>query len=129
MYCDGANMNAVMGIVHMGKMGVDVLHLNLHKTFSAPHGGGGPGSGPVCARKHLEPFLPVPRIVEEKGKYTLSEDFPGSIGKLHAFFAMHWSPKILDEAIKSLDLHSQTLDRMLRTLSMTIGRSVVINAS
>ncbi|MCK4603497.1 MAG: aminomethyl-transferring glycine dehydrogenase subunit GcvPB, partial [Deltaproteobacteria bacterium] len=58
VYCDGANMNAVMGIVHMGKIGVDVMHLNLHKTFSTPHGGGGPGSGPVCVKRELEPFLP-----------------------------------------------------------------------
>jgi len=86
VYGDGANMNAIMGIVHMGKIGVDVLHLNLHKTFSTPHGGGGPGSGPVCVRRHLEPFLPVPRIVEENGRYFFSEDFPESIGRLHAFY-------------------------------------------
>ena len=60
VYCDGANMNAVMGMVKMGDIGIDVMHLNLHKTFSTPHGGGGPGSGPVCVKKHLEPFLPVP---------------------------------------------------------------------
>ena len=86
VYGDGANMNAVMGIVHMGEVGIDVLHLNLHKTFSTPHGGGGPGSGPVCVKKHLEPFLPVPRVVEKNGKYMLSEDFPGSIGKVQAFY-------------------------------------------
>jgi len=86
VYCDGANMNAVMGIVQMGKIGVDVMHLNLHKTFSAPHGGGGPGSGPVCVRKHLEPFLSVPRIVKEKGRYVLSYDYPQSIGKVHSFY-------------------------------------------
>jgi glycine dehydrogenase subunit 2 len=86
VYCDGANMNAVMGIVNMGELGVDVLHLNLHKTFSSPHGGGGPGSGPVCVRKDLEPFLPVPRVINKKGKYELSEDFPDSMGKVHAFY-------------------------------------------
>ena len=86
VYCDGANMNAVMGIVDMGKIGIDVLHLNLHKTFSTPHGGGGPGSGPVCVKKQLEPFLPVPRIIEKNGEYSLSDDFPKSIGKLHAFY-------------------------------------------
>ena len=86
LYCDGANMNAVMGIVDMGKIGVDVLHLNLHKTFSTPHGGGGPGSGPVCVKRHLEPFLPVPRVVEDNGTYLFSEDFPQSIGKLHSFY-------------------------------------------
>lgn len=86
VYADGANLNAVMGIVSMGKAGVDVLHINLHKTFSTPHGGGGPGAGPVCVRKHLEPFLPVPRVLEEKGTYSLSYNFPQSIGKLHAFY-------------------------------------------
>jgi glycine dehydrogenase subunit 2 len=85
VYCDGANFNATMGIVDMAEIGVDVLHLNLHKTFSTPHGGGGPGSGPVCVRKHLERFLPVPRVVKEDHAYTLSQNFPESIGKLHAF--------------------------------------------
>lgn len=86
VYADGANVNAVMGIVSMGDVGVDVLHLNLHKTFSTPHGGGGPGAGPVCVGKHLGPFLPVPRVLREDGKYFLSEDFPQSIGKMHAFY-------------------------------------------
>lgn len=85
VYADGANMNAVMGMVNMSDIGVDVLHLNLHKTFSTPHGGGGPGAGPVCVRKQLEPFLPVPRVLETNGQYYLSEDFPQSVGKLHAF--------------------------------------------
>lgn len=86
VYGDGANMNAVMGIINMQEIGVDVLHLNLHKTFSTPHGGGGPGSGPVCVTKELERFLPVPRVVEKDGTYSLSEDFPESVGKLHAFY-------------------------------------------
>lgn len=86
VYCDGANMNAVMGIADMGKIGIDVLHLNLHKTFSTPHGGGGPGAGPVCVKKQLEPFLPVPRIIAKDGEYSHSDDFPKSIGKLHAFY-------------------------------------------
>jgi glycine dehydrogenase subunit 2 len=86
VYGDGANMNAIMGIVDIGKIGVDIMHLNLHKTFATPHGGGGPGSGPVCVRKHLEPFLPVPRVVKKDDQYVLSEDFPQSIGKLHAFY-------------------------------------------
>jgi glycine dehydrogenase subunit 2 len=86
VYGDGANMNAVMGIVRMGDIGIDVLHLNLHKTFSTPHGGGGPGSGPVCVKSHLEPFLPVPRVIEKKNGFLLSEDFPASIGKLQAFY-------------------------------------------
>lgn len=86
VYGDGANMNAIMGIVGPGDIGVDVMHLNLHKTFSTPHGGGGPGSGPVCVKKHLEPFLPIPRIVEKNGKYFLDDDFPQSIGRLHGFY-------------------------------------------
>ena len=86
VYADGANMNALMGIVSSGDIGVDVLHLNLHKTFSTPHGGGGPGAGPVCVAKRLEPFLPVPRVLKKDDKYFLSEDFPQSIGKLHAFY-------------------------------------------
>ncbi len=85
VYCDGANMNAVMGVTRMGEIGVDVIHLNLHKTFSTPHGGGGPGSGPVCVKKELEPFLPVPRVMEENGIYRLSEDFPESVGRMQAF--------------------------------------------
>jgi len=85
VYCDGANMNAVMGIVDMSEIGIDVLHLNLHKTFSTPHGGGGPGSGPVCVTPELEPYLPVPRVVKEGETYRLSEDFSDSIGKLHTF--------------------------------------------
>ena len=86
VYGDGANMNAIMGIADMGTIGIDVLHLNLHKTFSSPHGGGGPGSGPVCVLKHLEPFLPVPRVTEKNGQYLLKVDFPQTIGKLHAFY-------------------------------------------
>ena len=85
VYCDGANVNAVMGVVKMGESGVDVMQLNLHKTFSTPHGGGGPGSGPVCVKKHLEPFLPVPRVVEEEGTYLLAEDYPDSVGQVVAF--------------------------------------------
>ena len=86
VYADGANMNAMLGIVNMGGLGIDLLHLNLHKTFSTPHGGGGPGAGPICVKKHLEPYLPVPRIMESNGKHSLSWDFPSSMGKLHAFY-------------------------------------------
>ena len=86
VYGDGANMNAVMGRVDMGAAGIDVLHLNLHKTFSTPHGGGGPGAGPVCVSDKLEPFLPVPRIVKQGGTYTFNYDVPETIGKLQAFW-------------------------------------------
>lgn len=86
VYCDGANLNAVMGMVKMGQIGIDAIHLNLHKTFATPHGGGGPGAGPVCVRQHLEPFLPVPRIVKGAAGYDWNWDRPASIGKVHAFF-------------------------------------------
>jgi len=86
VYGDGANMNAIMGIVKPGEIGIDVLHLNLHKTFSTPHGGGGPGSGPVAVGKTLEPFLPVPRVVKELDTYRFITDRPDSIGRLHTFY-------------------------------------------
>ncbi|MBE0618403.1 MAG: aminomethyl-transferring glycine dehydrogenase subunit GcvPB [Proteobacteria bacterium] len=86
VYCDGANLNALLGAVRLGELGADVMHVNLHKTFSGPHGGGGPGAGPVCVRAHLEPFLPVPRVVRrDDGSFAWNEDRPGSIGRVHAF--------------------------------------------
>jgi glycine dehydrogenase subunit 2 len=86
LYYDGANANAILGISRPGDMGFDVVHLNLHKTFSTPHGGGGPGSGPVGVKKELVPFLPVP-LVEKKGeKYILDYDRPLSIGRVRAFY-------------------------------------------
>ncbi|MCL2335727.1 MAG: aminomethyl-transferring glycine dehydrogenase subunit GcvPB [Endomicrobia bacterium] len=86
LYYDGANLNAVMGIVRPGDMGFDVMHINLHKTFSTPHGGGGPGAGPVGVKAFLEPFLPVPRIENKNGKYFLNYKKSKSIGKMKAFF-------------------------------------------
>lgn len=86
VYCDGANLNAVMGIVKMGEIGIDAVHLNLHKTFSTPHGGGGPGAGPVCVKKQLEPFLPVPRVEKKGEKYEFVWNRAESIGKIHAFY-------------------------------------------
>jgi len=86
VYADGANMNAVLGVADMAAMGVDVLHLNLHKTFSTPHGGGGPGAGPVCVTAKLAPYLPVPRVVREGGRFAWRSDFPLSVGRLHAFY-------------------------------------------
>jgi glycine dehydrogenase subunit 2 len=83
---DGANMNALLGVVRPGEIGVDVMHLNLHKTFATPHGGGGPGAGPVSVRKHLEPFLPVPIIAETSGgRLCLEHHRPHSIGRVRAF--------------------------------------------
>ncbi len=104
VYCDGANMNALLGITRPGDMGIDILHLNLHKTFSTPHGGGGPGAGPIGVTEKLKPFLPVPRIetgrksttegvrqdssVTGQGQkyYFLNYQHPDSIGRVRAFY-------------------------------------------
>jgi glycine dehydrogenase subunit 2 len=86
VYCDGANLNALLGIARPGDMGIDVMHFNLHKTFSTPHGGGGPGSGPVGVSSALAPFLPVPMVVREGERYRLDYDRPQSIGRVKAFF-------------------------------------------
>ncbi len=86
LYYDGANLNAVMGYTSPGAMGFDVVHVNLHKTFSTPHGGGGPGSGPVGVSKELEPFLPVPRVVTSDAGYRLASDRPLSIGRMRSFY-------------------------------------------
>jgi glycine dehydrogenase subunit 2 len=85
MYYDGANLNAVCGISRPGDMGFDIVHINLHKTFSQPHGGGGPGGGPIAVRARLEPFLPVPAITREEEGFRLDHDRPKSIGKVRAF--------------------------------------------
>ncbi|HEY6961679.1 MAG TPA: aminomethyl-transferring glycine dehydrogenase subunit GcvPB [Gaiellaceae bacterium] len=85
MYYDGANLNAVCGISRPGDMGFDIVHINLHKTFSQPHGGGGPGGGPIAVRDMLAPFLPVPVVVQDGEKYRLEYDRPKSIGKVRAF--------------------------------------------
>ena len=86
VYCDGANLNALMGLARLGDMGIDLVQLNLHKTFSTPHGGGGPGSGPLGVKRELEPFLPVPRVRKEKGRFFLDYNLPKSIGRLRAFY-------------------------------------------
>jgi glycine dehydrogenase subunit 2 len=91
LYMDGANLNAMMGIARPGDMGFDVVHFNLHKTFSTPHGGGGPGSGPVWVKENLAPFLPVPLVtkrVNKKGleEYYLDSKRPDTIGRMHSFY-------------------------------------------
>ena len=86
LYYDGANANAILGISRPGDMGFDVVHLNLHKTFSTPHGGGGPGSGPVGVKKELVPFLPRPIVEERDGGYFLDYDRPLSIGRVRSFY-------------------------------------------
>ena len=90
VYGDGANLNALLGVARPGDLGIDVMHFNLHKTFSTPHGGGGPGSGPVGVKEHLVPHLPVPLVVREerdgKAVFRLDFDQPESIGRLHGYF-------------------------------------------
>jgi glycine dehydrogenase subunit 2 len=85
LYYDGANLNAVCGISRPGDMGFDIVHYNLHKTFSQPHGGGGPGGGPVAVRETIEPFLPVPEVVRDGDGFRLDYDRPKSIGKVRGF--------------------------------------------
>jgi glycine dehydrogenase subunit 2 len=82
VYCDGANLNAVLGIVRPGDVGFDVMHINLHKTFTTPHGGGGPGSGPVAVKAQLAPYLPNPRVVRREARYFLENTADRSIGRI-----------------------------------------------
>src|SRR5205807_7237055 len=87
LYMDGANMNALVGKARPGDFGVDVMHLNLHKTFSTPHGGGGPGSGPVAIKNKLEPFLPRPVVVTKPdGTLGFDYDRPQSVGRVRSFY-------------------------------------------
>ena len=93
-YCDGANFNALVGKIRPGDFGVDVMHINLHKTFSTPHGGGGPGSGPICVTEELAPFMPVPVVGKDGDDYKLlyEDDRPETLGRLRGFvgqFGMH----------------------------------------
>ncbi|GAB4032040.1 MAG: aminomethyl-transferring glycine dehydrogenase subunit GcvPB [Elusimicrobiota bacterium] len=84
VYMDGANLNALIGLVKPGDFGIDMMHLNMHKTFSTPHGGGGPGAGGILVKKHLSPYLPKPRVEKKDGKYILNEELPLSIGRIKA---------------------------------------------
>ena len=86
LYYDGANFNAILGKTNPGAMGFDIVHFNLHKTFTTPHGGGGPGVGPVGVRKNLEPYLPVPQVAFDGSRYGLDYDRPKSIGKVRAWY-------------------------------------------
>ena len=86
VYLDGANLNALMGIAKPGDMGVDVLHMNLHKTFSTPHGGGGPGAGPVAVKERLGDYLPVPRLIKQDDRFDWLENSPKTIGRVRSFF-------------------------------------------
>jgi len=87
MYMDGANLNALVGLCKPADMGFDIVHINLHKTFSTPHGGGGPGSGPIAVIEKLQKFLPTPKVLRKKtGKYFWDHDYPESIGRIHSFY-------------------------------------------
>jgi len=86
MYMDGANMNAMLGIARPADMGFDITHLNLHKTFSTPHGGGGPGAGPIGVTEKLMDYLPKPRVESKAGRYHLNYNYPHTIGRVHAFY-------------------------------------------
>jgi glycine dehydrogenase subunit 2 len=116
VYMDGANMNALVGVARPGDFGVDVMHLNLHKTFSTPHGGGGPGSGPVAVKKHLIPFLPKPRLERVGERWTWNYDRPQSIGRVRAFYGnigMHVRALAYIMAHGGDGLRNATLDAVL----------------
>lgn len=86
IYLDGANMNAILGVTRPGDFGADLMHFNPHKTFSGPHGGGGPGAGPICVRDFLAKYLPSPIVTRDKDRYALSDASPQSIGRVRSFF-------------------------------------------
>lgn len=86
VYLDGANMNAILGIARPGDFGADLMHYNPHKTFSGPHGGGGPGAGPICVRDFLAPYLPCPVVTKQEDRFELAFDNPKSIGRVRSFF-------------------------------------------
>src|SRR5690606_12955280 len=86
VYYDGANLNAIVGRARPGDMGFDVVHLNLHKTMTTPHGGGGPGTGPVGVKRHLAPYLPVPLIAKQGERFVIEADRPQSVGRMRSFY-------------------------------------------
>lgn len=104
LYYDGANLNAILNVTKPGDMGFDVMHINLHKTFSTPHGGGGPGSGPVLCQEKLKPFLPVPRVIKENDHYHLQWEAETSIGHMATF---HGNFGICLRAYLYIKLHGQ----------------------
>ena len=118
LYCDGANMNAMLGITRPGDQGVDILHLNLHKTFSTPHGGGGPGSGPVGVKRHLEEFLPSPFVEKEAGAFVLRNRGKNSIGRVRAF---NGNFGVLVRAYAYIKAHGPSLKKL--------AESAVLNAN
>ncbi len=119
LYMDGANLNALLGIVRPGDMGFDCVHMNLHKTFSTPHGGGGPGAGPVCVSDKLVPFLPTPQVIKEGDKYSLLRDTEKSIGSMHSFYGNF-----------GVLIRAYTYIRMLGSLGIRqVSENAIINAN
>ncbi|MEO0151386.1 MAG: aminomethyl-transferring glycine dehydrogenase subunit GcvPB [candidate division WOR-3 bacterium] len=136
VYMDGANMNALVGNVKPGNFGVDVMHFNLHKTFSTPHGGGGPGSGAVAVKNHLKKFLPNPRIRKVNNKYQLVyEDEEFSIGRLHSFYgnfgmfirALSYIRMLSSEGLKYVSYLSTLNANYLRKRLEEIGYKISFN--
>jgi glycine dehydrogenase subunit 2 len=135
MYYDGANLNAVCGISRPGDMGFDIVHINLHKTFSQPHGGGGPGGGPIAVRDILEPFLPVPAVVRrEDGVFGLDFDRPQTIGKVRGFtgpfgvfvrsyaFLRMWGPRLREMSETAVLNANYVLARLKETYDLPFDR-------
>jgi len=118
-YFDGANLNAFLGKARPGDMGADVFHFNLHKTMSTPHGGGGPGAGPIAVSDLLTDYLPVPRVLQENGSYVLDWDYPDSLGSIHSFYGNFLV------AVKAFAYILQLGDEGLRTVS----ENAVLNAN
>ncbi len=128
MYYDGANLNAVCGISRPGDMGFDIVHINLHKTFSQPHGGGGPGGGPIAVRASLEPFLPRPVVARDGDRFCLDHDRPHSIGKVRGFagpfgvfvrsyaFMRAWGPELREMSETAVLNANYLLARLQRRL-------------
>jgi glycine dehydrogenase subunit 2 len=119
LYYDGANLNALLGVARPGDLGFDLMHINLHKTFSTPHGGGGPGAGPVGVKKHLEPFLPVPLVQKTGYRFSFEYDRPQSIGRLRAFYGN--IPVLIKAYAYILALGGEGLRK--------VGEQAVINAN
>jgi glycine dehydrogenase subunit 2 len=119
MYLDGANLNALLGLTRPGDMGFDLVHFNLHKTFSTPHGGGGPGAGPVGVAPALIPYLPVPVIQKKEGRYSLDSTRPQSIGRVHGFYGNF-----------GILVRAYTYIRRLGAVGLSaVSRNAIINAN